>query len=148
MPNRIGQFSGDTRHQIPPRPSLCLSVLQARGRQPLRAPLTVFLCLSCRHEAASLWDEVGLQWQEENREDLKDKLDFASPPPAHHPSPGRCTLPRTVTATWVDSLGESLQQMGVEPRLQRLRAGRCCGGLMSSASGKAVGSSPPPGLAL
>ncbi|XP_016068440.1 PREDICTED: dynein assembly factor 5, axonemal [Miniopterus natalensis] len=39
------------------------------------------------HEAASLWEEVGLQWQEENREDLKDKLDFASPPPAHHPSP-------------------------------------------------------------
>nr|KAF6269279.1 dynein axonemal assembly factor 5 [Pipistrellus kuhlii] len=38
-------------------------------------------------EAASLWAEAGLQWQKENEEDLKDKLDFASPPPAHHPSP-------------------------------------------------------------
>lgn len=37
--------------------------------------------------AASLWEKVGLQWQQENEEDLKDKLDFASPPPAHHPSP-------------------------------------------------------------
>ncbi|XP_019492960.1 PREDICTED: dynein assembly factor 5, axonemal [Hipposideros armiger] len=39
------------------------------------------------HTAASLWEKVGLQWQQENEEDLKDKLDFASPPPAHHPSP-------------------------------------------------------------
>ncbi|XP_044603469.2 dynein axonemal assembly factor 5 [Equus asinus] len=37
--------------------------------------------------AASLWEQVGLQWQKENEEDLKDKLDFASPAPAHHPSP-------------------------------------------------------------
>ncbi|XP_014651115.1 PREDICTED: dynein assembly factor 5, axonemal [Ceratotherium simum simum] len=37
--------------------------------------------------AASLWEQVGLQWQKENEEDLKDKLDFASPPPAHHPYP-------------------------------------------------------------
>ncbi|KAF4015993.1 hypothetical protein G4228_007392 [Cervus hanglu yarkandensis] len=39
-------------------------------------------------EATSLWEQVGLQWQTENEEDLKDKLDFASPPPAHHPTPG------------------------------------------------------------
>ncbi|MXQ94005.1 hypothetical protein E5288_WYG008519 [Bos mutus] len=39
-------------------------------------------------EASTLWEQVGLQWQTENEEDLKDKLDFASPPPAHHPSPG------------------------------------------------------------
>ncbi|XP_072692728.1 dynein axonemal assembly factor 5 isoform X2 [Canis lupus baileyi] len=37
--------------------------------------------------ATSLWEKVGLQWQRENEEDLKDKLDFATPPPAHHPSP-------------------------------------------------------------
>ncbi|XP_006167960.2 dynein assembly factor 5, axonemal [Tupaia chinensis] len=35
--------------------------------------------------AASLWEKIGLQWQKENEEDLKDKLDFASPPPAHYP---------------------------------------------------------------
>ncbi|XP_026981329.1 dynein axonemal assembly factor 5 isoform X2 [Sagmatias obliquidens] len=39
-------------------------------------------------EAAGLWEQVGLHWQMENEEDLKDKLDFAGPPPAHHPSPG------------------------------------------------------------
>ncbi|XP_032462057.1 dynein assembly factor 5, axonemal isoform X1 [Phocoena sinus] len=38
--------------------------------------------------AAGLWEQVGLRWQMENEEDLKDKLDFAGPPPAHHPSPG------------------------------------------------------------
>ncbi|KAI5221447.1 dynein axonemal assembly factor 5 [Manis pentadactyla] len=38
-------------------------------------------------EAAGLWEKVGLQWQRENEDDLKDKLDFTSPPPAHHPSP-------------------------------------------------------------
>ncbi|XP_032183582.1 dynein assembly factor 5, axonemal isoform X2 [Mustela erminea] len=37
--------------------------------------------------AANLWEKVGLQWQRENEDDLKDKLDFATPPPAHHPSP-------------------------------------------------------------
>lgn len=48
-------------------------------------------CVACgRSEASSLWERVGLQWQTENEEDLKDKLDFASPPPAHHPSPGEC----------------------------------------------------------
>ncbi|XP_062945575.1 dynein axonemal assembly factor 5 [Cynocephalus volans] len=35
--------------------------------------------------ATSLWEKVGLQWQKENEEDLKDKLDFASPRPAHYP---------------------------------------------------------------
>ncbi|XP_037362644.1 dynein axonemal assembly factor 5 [Talpa occidentalis] len=37
--------------------------------------------------ATSLWEQVGLQWQQENEQDLKDKLDFASPPPAHYPFP-------------------------------------------------------------
>ncbi|XP_058141656.1 dynein axonemal assembly factor 5 [Dasypus novemcinctus] len=35
--------------------------------------------------AASLWEKVGMQWQKENEEELKDKLDFASPPPPHYP---------------------------------------------------------------
>ncbi|XP_003416624.2 dynein axonemal assembly factor 5 [Loxodonta africana] len=38
-----------------------------------------------RELAASLWEKVGLQWQKENEEDLKDKLDFATPPPPHYP---------------------------------------------------------------
>ncbi|XP_012614546.2 dynein axonemal assembly factor 5 [Microcebus murinus] len=40
---------------------------------------------SIRELATSLWEKVGLQWQQENEDDLKDKLDFASPPPAHYP---------------------------------------------------------------
>uniref|UniRef100_A0A5F8H8Q7 Dynein axonemal assembly factor 5 n=1 Tax=Monodelphis domestica TaxID=13616 RepID=A0A5F8H8Q7_MONDO len=35
--------------------------------------------------AVSLWEKIGLQWQKENEDDLKDKLDFASPPPSHYP---------------------------------------------------------------
>lgn len=46
-----------------------------------------------RCEAASLWGQVGLQWQQENENDLKDKLDFPSAPPAHHPSLGECNPP-------------------------------------------------------
>ncbi|GAB1290384.1 Dynein axonemal assembly factor 5 [Apodemus speciosus] len=38
-----------------------------------------------RRIATSLWEKVGLQWQEENEADLKDKLDFASPPPPNYP---------------------------------------------------------------
>ncbi|PNJ23247.1 DNAAF5 isoform 4, partial [Pongo abelii] len=38
-----------------------------------------------RQLAASLWEDVGLQWQKENEEDLKDKLDFAPPTPPHYP---------------------------------------------------------------
>ncbi|XP_030788277.1 dynein assembly factor 5, axonemal isoform X3 [Rhinopithecus roxellana] len=38
-----------------------------------------------RQLAVSLWEEVGLQWQKENEEDLKDKLDFAPPTPPHYP---------------------------------------------------------------
>ncbi|XP_028701257.1 dynein axonemal assembly factor 5 [Macaca mulatta] len=38
-----------------------------------------------RQLAVSLWEDVGLQWQKENEEDLKDKLDFAPPTPPHYP---------------------------------------------------------------
>lgn len=38
-----------------------------------------------RQTATSLWEKVGLQWQQENEADLKDKLDFASPPPPNYP---------------------------------------------------------------
>ncbi|XP_047389547.1 dynein axonemal assembly factor 5 [Sciurus carolinensis] len=38
-----------------------------------------------RQLATSLWEKIGLQWQEENEADLKDKLDFALAPPPHYP---------------------------------------------------------------
>ncbi|KAH0517829.1 Dynein assembly factor 5, axonemal [Microtus ochrogaster] len=43
-----------------------------------------------RQTATSLWEKVGLKWQEENEADLKDKLDFASPPPPHYPEHELC----------------------------------------------------------
>ncbi|KAK3090687.1 hypothetical protein FSP39_013747 [Pinctada imbricata] len=35
--------------------------------------------------ADSLWYDVGLKYEKENEEELKDKLDFAKPAPAHYP---------------------------------------------------------------
>lgn len=50
---------------------------------PLPTRVSVLRCT-----AAGLWERAGLQWQQENEDDLKDKLDFTQPPPAHHPAPG------------------------------------------------------------
>nr|XP_033819652.1 dynein assembly factor 5, axonemal [Geotrypetes seraphini] len=38
-----------------------------------------------RQLAAGYWERIGLQWQKENEEDLKDKLDFAAPCPQWYP---------------------------------------------------------------
>ncbi|XP_036095862.1 dynein assembly factor 5, axonemal [Molossus molossus] len=69
-------------------------LLELRDRYSFFHKLIPLLLSSCDDEmphialeAAGLWEKVGLQWQKENEEDLKDKLDFTSPPPAHHPSP-------------------------------------------------------------
>ncbi|RUS89825.1 hypothetical protein EGW08_002437 [Elysia chlorotica] len=35
--------------------------------------------------AEELWHDVGLKYERENEDDLKDKLDFVSPQPAHYP---------------------------------------------------------------
>lgn len=37
--------------------------------------------------AWTYWEKVGLQWEKENEEDLKDKMDF-SVPPSHYPKGG------------------------------------------------------------
>ncbi|KAL4658134.1 dynein assembly factor 5, axonemal [Arapaima gigas] len=36
--------------------------------------------------AADLWKQIGAQWENENEEDLKDKLDFPALPPAQYPA--------------------------------------------------------------
>ncbi|XP_051790072.1 dynein axonemal assembly factor 5-like [Erpetoichthys calabaricus] len=38
-----------------------------------------------RHLALDYWSRVGLQWQQENEDDLKDKLDFLVSPVPHYP---------------------------------------------------------------
>ncbi|XP_022051018.2 dynein axonemal assembly factor 5 isoform X2 [Acanthochromis polyacanthus] len=36
--------------------------------------------------AADLWRQVGSQWEKENEEDIKDKMDFLLSPPPHYPA--------------------------------------------------------------
>ncbi|XP_044037064.1 dynein axonemal assembly factor 5-like isoform X2 [Siniperca chuatsi] len=38
-----------------------------------------------RRLAADLWKQVGAQWEKENEEDIKDKMDFLLTPPAFYP---------------------------------------------------------------
>uniref|UniRef100_A0A1A8N110 HEAT repeat containing 2 n=2 Tax=Nothobranchius pienaari TaxID=704102 RepID=A0A1A8N110_9TELE len=35
--------------------------------------------------AADLWKQVGAQWEQENEDDIKDKMDFLLTPPLHYP---------------------------------------------------------------
>lgn len=38
--------------------------------------------------AADLWRRAGLQWEKENEDDIKDKMDFLLSTPAHYPPGG------------------------------------------------------------
>ncbi|VDM17209.1 unnamed protein product [Hydatigera taeniaeformis] len=42
-------------------------------------------CKEIRDEAIALWDDVGLKFQNENENDLKDKIDFDPGKPSHYP---------------------------------------------------------------
>lgn len=46
----------------------------------------------CRLLAADLWKQAGAQWEKENEEDIKDKLDFLFTPPAFYPTEGGSIL--------------------------------------------------------
>lgn len=46
----------------------------------------------CRLLAADLWKQVGTQWEKENEEDIKDKLDFLLTPPQFYPPEGGLIL--------------------------------------------------------
>ncbi|XP_069503334.1 dynein axonemal assembly factor 5 [Ambystoma mexicanum] len=67
-------------------------LLQLRDRYSFFHKL-IPLLLSCfndempeiRQLAITYWEKVGLQWQKENEDDLKDKLDFSSPHIACYP---------------------------------------------------------------
>ncbi|XP_053706872.1 dynein axonemal assembly factor 5-like isoform X1 [Synchiropus splendidus] len=39
-----------------------------------------------RLQAVDLWRQVGSQWEKENEDDIKDKLDFLLTPPSHYPT--------------------------------------------------------------
>lgn len=54
--------------------------------------IVVLALFSCRHLAADLWKQVGAQWEKENEEELKDKMDFLLSPPPHYPAGGQPQL--------------------------------------------------------
>lgn len=54
---------------------------------------------SFRLLAADLWKQVGAQWEKENEEDIKDKLDFLLTPPPFYPPGGQ-------SQSTCDQLGE------------------------------------------
>lgn len=39
--------------------------------------------------AADFWKQVGTQWEKENEDGIKDKLDFLLTPPLHYPEGGQ-----------------------------------------------------------
>lgn len=45
-----------------------------------------------RETATKLWDDIGLQYMEENEEDLKKKTDFLKDVPTHYPDVKRPNL--------------------------------------------------------
>lgn len=45
-----------------------------------------------RDEAHRLWKQVGLQYQNENENELKDQLDYLTEPPKYYPSNCECFL--------------------------------------------------------
>lgn len=52
----------------------------------------VFPPFFCRLLAADLWKRAGAQWEKENEEDIKDKMDFLLSPPPHYPARGQSQL--------------------------------------------------------
>lgn len=47
----------------------------------------LFFFFAFRELSLSYWKKVGLQWEKENEDDIKDKLDFYAVPP-HYPKGG------------------------------------------------------------
>ncbi|VDO05084.1 unnamed protein product [Rodentolepis nana] len=43
-------------------------------------------CNEIREEAMAIWHDIGLKFQKENENDLKDKIDFDPGPPSHYPA--------------------------------------------------------------
>lgn len=58
----------------------------------------VFPSLACRLLAGDLWRQTGAQWEKENEEDIKDKMDFLLTPPPLYPAGGQTHTTCTVTA--------------------------------------------------
>ncbi|KAI4878326.1 hypothetical protein NFI96_024324, partial [Prochilodus magdalenae] len=58
-----------------------------------------------RDVAVELWRQVGAQWEKENEDDLKDKLDFLLSPPPRYPPGGLVSFHlypyRTICRNWV-----------------------------------------------
>ena len=64
--------------------------------------ITIIISFFCRLIAADLWKQVGAQWEKENEEDIKDKLDFLFTPPPFYPPGGQSQLELFSSAEWFD----------------------------------------------
>lgn len=54
--------------------------------------IVIIMSFFLRFLAADLWKQVGAQWETENEEDIKDKLDFLLTPPHFYPPGGQSQL--------------------------------------------------------
>ncbi|XP_018423410.1 PREDICTED: dynein assembly factor 5, axonemal [Nanorana parkeri] len=68
-------------------------LLELRDRYSYFHKLIPLLLSSCGDEipdirqiALDYWKKIGLQWERENEEDLKDKMDFSDPHPSFYPA--------------------------------------------------------------
>ncbi|KAM4631833.1 dynein axonemal assembly factor 5 [Discoglossus pictus] len=68
-------------------------LLELRDRYSYFHKLIPLLLSSCTDEmpdirqlALNYWEKIGSQWEKENEEDLKDKLDFSGPCPVRYPA--------------------------------------------------------------
>ena len=53
--------------------------------------LSLFGSLPSSQRAAELWRQTGALWEQENEDDLKDKMDFLLTPPDLYPAGGELT---------------------------------------------------------
>lgn len=68
--------------------------------------LTLFLFF--RNVAVELWRQVGAQWEKENEEDLKDKMDFLGSPPPRYPTGGELKNQLSSAPHWEPTITKRL----------------------------------------
>lgn len=77
--------------------------------------IITIISFSCRLLAADLWKQVGAQWEKENEEDIKDKMDFLLTPPPFYPPGGQSQLGLFSSTEWFD-LVMTLSALAVSKR--------------------------------
>lgn len=74
--------------------------------------VVVIIPFVCRFLAADLWKQAGAQWEKENEEDIKDKMDFLLTPPPFYPPGGQSQLALFILLSYLIWLSHyQLEQM-------------------------------------